>query len=90
MPELCFALFVTRLLASLTRVLYVCLICSRLFLKFCLGKPAHPPGTTESPPAHPKNSMCIYGIMAPLWIICTAAKNHNMPELCFALLLKLA
>ena len=27
-----------RLLALLTGVLYVCLICSRLFLKFCLGK----------------------------------------------------
>ena len=33
MPELCFALFVKQLLALLTGVLYVCLICSRLFLK---------------------------------------------------------
>ena len=43
MPELCFALFVKRLFALLTAVLFVCLVCSRLFLKFCLGKPAHPP-----------------------------------------------
>ena len=67
MPELCFALFVKRLLALLTRVLYVCLICSRLFLKFCLGKPAHPPGMAGRPRAHPTNSMCIYGVNAPLW-----------------------
>ena len=32
MPELCFALFVKRLLALLTGVLCVCLIYSRLFL----------------------------------------------------------
>ena len=29
-----------RLLALLTGVLFACLICSRLFLKFCLGKMA--------------------------------------------------
>ena len=69
MPELCFALFVKRLLALLTGVLYVCLICSRLFLKFCLGKPAHPPGMTGGPPTHPTNSMCIYGVIVPLWIM---------------------
>ena len=69
MPELCFALFGKRLLALLTGVLYVCLICSRLFLKFCLGKPTHPPGMTGCPPTHPTNSMCIYGVIALLWIM---------------------
>ena len=69
MPELCFALFVKRLLALLTGVFYVFLICSRLFLKFCLGKPAHPPGMTGGPPTHPTNRMCIYGVVAPLWIM---------------------
>ena len=39
MPELCFALFVKRLLALLTGVLCVCLICSRLFLKNALVWP---------------------------------------------------
>ena len=66
MPELCFALFVKRLLALLTGVLCVCLICSRLFFKFCLGKPAHPPGMAGRPPAHPANSLCIYGVNTPL------------------------
>ena len=56
MPELCFALFVKRLLALLTGVLYVCLICSRLFLKFCLGKPAHPPGMTGHPPTQQRGT----------------------------------
>ena len=69
MPKLCFALFVKQLLALLTGVLYVCLICSTLFLKFCLGKPAHPPGMTKSPPSHPTNNMCIYGVIAPLWLM---------------------
>ena len=67
MPELCFALFVKRRLALLPGVLYVCLICSRLFLKFCLGKPAHPPGMTGGPSTDPMNSMCIYGLIALLW-----------------------
>ena len=58
MPELRFALFVKRLLALLTGVLFACLICSRLFLKFCLGKPARPPRMAGRPPAHPTNSLC--------------------------------
>ena len=67
MHELCFALFVKRLLALLTGVLFACLICSGLFLKFCLAKPAHPPRMTGRPPAHPTNNLCFYGIRTPLW-----------------------
>ena len=67
MPEWRFALSVKRLLALLTGVLFAYLICSRLFLKFCLGKPAHPPGTAGRPPAHPTNSLCFYGVCTPLW-----------------------
>ena len=67
MPKLCFALFVKRLLALLTGVLFACLIYSRLFLKFCLGKPAHPPRMARRPPALPTNSLCFYGVNTPLW-----------------------
>ena len=88
MPQLCFALFVKRLLGLLTGVLYVCLICSSLFLKFCLGKPAQPPGMTGSPPAHPANSMCIYGVITPLWFMVQHREEPQMPELCFALFVK--
>ena len=67
MPELCFVLFVKRLLALLTGVLFAYLICSRLFLKFCLGKPVHPPGMAGRPPTHPTYSPCVYGVNTPLW-----------------------
>ena len=67
MPELRFAWFVKGLLALLTGVLFACLICSRLFLKFCPGKPAHPPGMAGRPPAHPTNGLCFYGVYTPLW-----------------------
>ena len=69
MPDLRFVLFVKRSLALLTGVLFACFICSRLFLKFCLGKPARPPGMAGRPPAHPMNNMCFYGVCTPLWIM---------------------
>ena len=88
MPELCFALFVKRLLALLTGVLFACLICSRLFLKFRLGKPAHPPGMVGRPPAHPNEQLVFLWRQYAFVEYGTAARNHNMPELCFALFIK--
>ena len=80
MPELRFALFVKLL----TGVLQACFICSRLFLKFCLGKPTHPPGIAGRLPAHPMNNMCLYGDVAFV-DYGTAARNPSMLELRFAL-----
>ena len=88
MPKLRFALFGKPPLALLIGFLQACFICSRLFLKFCLGKPTHPPGTARRPPAHPTNNMCLYGDVAFV-DYGTAARNHNMPELRFALFVKL-
>ena len=69
MPDLRFALFVKRLFALLTGGSHVCFICSRLFLKFCLGKPPRPPGTIGHPAARPMNNMCFYRVCTPLWIM---------------------
>ena len=81
MPELYFALFVKRLLALLTGVLYI------VFEN--LPGEARPPTRNGRAPTRPPNEQHVF-----LWRLCafveygTAARSHNMPELRFALFVK--
>ena len=88
MPKMCFALFVKQLLALLTGILSICRICSRLLLLNLPGE-ARPPARNDRGPALPLGEQHVYlWRHSPFVVYGTAGRNHNMPELCFALFVK--